>query len=47
MRPEARFQGVQLIYQFEDYSLDVDRQELRRGTEWSMLSRRFSIFFST
>ena len=33
MRPEARFQGVQLIYQFEDYSLDVDRQELRRGTE--------------
>jgi len=22
-----------LIYQFEDYSLDVDRQELRRGTE--------------
>ena len=33
MRSEARFPGVQLIYQFEDYSLDVDRQELRRGTE--------------
>jgi len=25
--------GVRLIYQFDEYSLDVDRQELRRGTE--------------
>jgi TolB-like protein len=33
MHFEARFPGVQLIYQFEDYSLDVDRQELRCGTE--------------
>src|SRR5262245_53945693 len=30
----ARFHGGNLlIYQFEDYSLDVERQELRRGTE--------------
>ena len=27
------FSGVHLIYQFADYSLDVERQELRRGTE--------------
>ena len=33
MRCETRFQGVHLIYQFADYSLDVERQELRRGTE--------------
>jgi DNA-binding winged helix-turn-helix (wHTH) protein len=25
--------GAQLIYQFANYSLDVERQELRRGTE--------------
>ena len=25
--------ATRLIYQFEDYSLDVDRQELRRGTK--------------
>jgi DNA-binding winged helix-turn-helix (wHTH) protein len=30
----AYFMGApRLIYQFEDYSLDVDRQELRRGTK--------------
>jgi TolB-like protein len=30
----AYFTGAtRLIYQFEDYSLDVDRQELRRGTK--------------
>ena len=33
MRCETRFQGVHLIYQFADYSLDVERQELRRGAE--------------
>ena len=33
MRCETRFPGVHLIYQFADYSLDVERQELRRGTE--------------
>src|SRR4029079_4625464 len=33
MRCETRFQGVHLIYQFADCSLDVERQELRRGAE--------------
>ena len=33
MRCETRFPGVHLIYQFADYSLDVERQELRRGAE--------------
>ena len=34
MLSKACFHGAtRLIYQFEDYSLDVDRQELRRGTE--------------
>jgi adenylate cyclase len=34
MLSKARFQGAnRLIYQFDDYCLDVDRQELRHGTK--------------